>query len=208
MRIKKQNITTTLIIILLYSCTPTVKSPKELQQYILEPSHGLLQQKEINGTTIKLTYKPGMLFANQEINVYDTFNKKQIDDIMGRYNKQLYFILSLSRGNKEILSTYNNQQWFGQMVNQFAFGMGEDVSLVTDRGDTLQLLDFHHPRMYGMAPSTDILMAFEKPDMKKSKELKFEMKDIGLQTGDVKFKIKTKDIRKVPKLKIDVTAPR
>lgn len=195
-------IITSLLLVIQSSCSRKVKTVKDLQEYIQNPKHGLMQEKDVNGINIKLTYKPGILFASQEINIYDTLNRNEKEEIIERYNNHLYFILSLSQGNKEILSKYNNQQWFSQMVNQLAFGMGDKASLVTGMGDTLHLLDFHYPRMYGMAPSTDIMMAFEKPDLHKTKELKFKMKDIGLGTGDVKFKIKTKDIRKTPKLKI------
>ena len=89
------------------------------------------------------------------------------------------------------------------MVNQLAFGMGQKVNIFSQEKDTLTLLDFVYPRMYGMSRSTDILFVYPrtKQDLKHD-YLNFTIEDLGLYTGEVKFKIPTKIIKNEPKLKL------
>ena len=47
------------------------------------------------------------------------------------------------------------------MVNQLAFGMREKVHVYTQKKDTLEMLDYNYPRMYGMSPTTDILLIYK-----------------------------------------------
>lgn len=191
-----------LLILLLFafSCTQNF-TREEMFEYIKNPKHGLLQEKTINNITISLTYRPSDLLAWQEIQAEDTLTKDRIKEIRNRYNQQYYFLLSISAGGKEILSSAADRQWFSGMVNQLAFGMNEKVNLVSGK-DTLRLLDYNYPRMYGMSPSTDILFAFEKKKTS-GEEIIFMLKDIGLMTGDTKFKFKTKKLNSTPKLKFD-----
>ena len=132
----------------------------------------------------------------------DTISKVQEKEIIDRYNLQLYFILSISKDDKEILSNAADIQKFSQLVHQFAFGMGEKVIMTNMMKDTIPLLDAHYPRMYGMAPSTDILLIFKYENIEKAKILKIKIKDFGLQTGDMTFKFETKKITMIKKSKI------
>ena len=67
----------------------------------------------------------------------------RIKELRNNYNKYLYFNLSMSQNNQELLSTApKNRNEFGAMVNQLAFGMGDKVHLFTQSKDTLELADF------------------------------------------------------------------
>jgi hypothetical protein len=109
----------------------------------------------------------------------------------------------MSRNGKELLSTTpKNRQEFGAMVNQLAFGMGEKVHLFTQNKDTLELLDYNYPRMYGMSQSTTMLFVYPRDEKQLSEEtLNFTIQDLGTYTGEVKFKIETDKIRNEPRLK-------
>ncbi|HEX2395377.1 MAG TPA: hypothetical protein VHI78_08525 [Bacteroidales bacterium] len=164
----------------------------------------MIQEKVINGTYIKLTYKPSDLIAVQELKVIDTLSKEKIQEIQKRYKQQYYFLLSISLQGKEILHSAADREWFSSMVNTLSFGMNEYVSLVNEQQDTLKLLTYNYPRMYGMSASTDILFVFERRNLNSNDILTFKIEDFGLYTGDLKFRIRVKDVNKVPHLR-DIT---
>lgn len=160
-----------------------------------------MQEKDVNGIHIKLTYRPTEMLVYQELNGRDSVSKQDIKEARERYGKQHYFVLSISQGGKEILSNAADRQRFSMLVNQFAFGMGQCVTLTTAERDTLPLLDFNYPRYFGMAPSTDILFAFEK-EKKGTEYLDFSLNEFGLKTGNTRFRILIKKIKNIHDEKI------
>lgn len=188
--------------LLLTSCAnKTFNNEQELWTYLKNPDNGYLQQKNINGYDFSLLYKPTDLLVAQELG--ENTSKERITALREKYQKQLYFTLSMSRNGKELLSTTpKNRQEFGAMVNQLAFGMGEKVHLFTQNKDTLELLDYNYPRMYGMSQSTTMLFVYPRDEKQLSEEtLNFTIQDLGTYTGEVKFKIETDKIRNEPRLK-------
>ncbi|MGY0408628.1 MAG: hypothetical protein ACWIPJ_09805 [Polaribacter sp.] len=188
---------------LLYGCTTEYFDTKEdLWTYLKDKDNGYLQQKNINGYDFSLLYKPTDLLVEQELG--EDKSKEKIIALREKYQKYMYFTLSMSRNGKELLSTTpKNRQEFGAMVNQLAFGMREKVNLFTQKKDTLELLDYNYPRMYGMSQSTSILFVYPR-DKKYLKEetLNFTIQDLGTYTGEVKFKIATEKINNEPELKL------
>jgi hypothetical protein len=188
--------------LLLTSCAnKTFNNEQELWTYLKNPDNGYLQQKNINGYDFSLLYKPTDLLVAQELG--EDTSKEKKTALREKYQKQLYFTLSMSRNGKELLSTTpKNRQEFGAMVNQLAFGMGEKVHLFTQNKDTLELLDYNYPRMYGMSQSTTMLFVYPRDEKQLREEtLNFTIQDLGTYTGEVKFKIETDKIRNEPRLK-------
>ncbi|HHC81216.1 MAG TPA: hypothetical protein ENK46_15145 [Flavobacteriia bacterium] len=187
--------------ILITGCTnKTFNTEQELWNYIKNEENGYIQHKNINGYDFTLLYKPTDLLVKQELS--DLKDAKKISALRKKYNQYMYFNLSMSKNNKELLSTApHSRNEFGAMVNQLAFGMGNKVHLYTQKKDTLPLLDFVYPRMYGMSQSTDILFVYPR-DKKylKNEYLNFTIEDLGIYTGVVKFKVSTKKIEHEPTL--------
>jgi hypothetical protein len=197
-----KKITILLLFIVFYSCSSkTFDKKQDLWTYLKNPDNGYLQQKNINGYDFSLLYKPTDLLVAQELG--EDKSKEQRTALREKYQKQLYFTLSMSRNGKELLSTTpKNRQEFGAMVNQLAFGMGEKVHLFTQKKDTLELLDYNYPRMYGMSRSTTMLFVYPRDEKQlKEETLNFTIQDLGTYTGEVKFKIETDKIRNEPRLK-------
>jgi hypothetical protein len=197
-----KKITILLLFIVFYSCSSkTFDKKQDLWTYLKNPDNGYLQQKNINGYDFSLLYKPTDLLVAQELG--ENTSKERITALREKYQKQLYFTLSMSRNGKELLSTTpKNRQEFGAMVNQLAFGMGEKVHLFTQNKDTLELLDYNYPRMYGMSQSTTMLFVYPRDEKQLREEtLNFTIQDLGTYTGEVKFKIETYKIRNEPRLK-------
>ena len=188
---------------LLVSCAQkSFETQEALWTYLKDEDNGYLQQKNINGYDFSLLYKPTDLLVAQELGA--NRSQEKIAALREKYKKQLYFTLSMSRNGKELLSTTpKNRQEFGAMVNQLAFGMRDKVHLFTQKKDTIEMLDYNYPRMYGMSQATTILFVFPRMDKYLREEaLNFTIQDLGNYTGEVKFKIQIDKIKKEPRLKL------
>ena len=180
----------------------TFNTEDDLTMYLHEESNGYTQHKTINGVEYTLLYRPTDLLVNQELGDASA-SAEQISAYREKYKNYLYFNLSMSKNNKELLSVApKNQNEFGAMVNQLAFGMDQKVHLFTQSKDTLEMADFIYPRMYGMSRATTIMFVFPRETEPLNEDyLNFTIEDLGLYTGEVKFKIDTKKIKNEPKLK-------
>lgn len=189
------------IVCIFQSCSNnTFETEADMLSYLQDDANGYTIVKTVNGVNFRLMYKPTDLLVKQELG--DSISAVQVEKLRDKYSEYLYFSLSMSKNNQELLSTApKNRNEFGAMVNQLAFGMGDKVNLYTQEKDTLNMLDFVYPRMYGMSRSTTILFVYPRDKKALNSEvLNFTVEDLGLYTGEVKFKIATDKIIGEPKL--------
>ncbi len=188
--------------VLTISCTQkTFDTPKELMEYIKEPDHGYYYEKTVNGVDFSILYKPTDLMVNQELP--EERIAAVIDSVRNKYDKYLYFTLSMSKNDHELLSNVaGNKQKFGAMVNELAFGMEQKVHLYTPKKDTIEMADYIYPRMYGMSGSTTMLFVYPREEEAMKEEyLNITIEDLGFYTGEVKFKIPTKIFNNEPRVR-------
>jgi hypothetical protein len=185
----------------LNSCTKKFDTPKELSDYLQTEDNDYCYKKTVVGVNYVLQYRPTDLLVKQELS--DRYTDKQVAELRKKYSKYLYFNLSMSKNNQELLNgVARNKAKFGQMVNDLAFGMDQKVHLYTAKKDTLAMTDFIYPRMFGMSNSTSIMIVYPRDKKYMSENyLNFVIEDLGLDTGDIKFKINTKALRNEPQLK-------
>ena len=197
----KNNILILILTIIFMSCSSKSFDDKEkLWKYLRDSENGYLHTKNVNGYDFSIVYKPTDLMVTQELG--QEYTKEDVEKFRKKYKNYIYFTLSMSRDNKELLSsTPKNRQEFGAMVNNLAFGMGEKVHVYTTKKDTLELLDYVYPRMYGMSKSTDMLFVYPRDEKYlQDKYLNITVGDLGTYTGEVKFKILTQKIKNEPKI--------
>jgi hypothetical protein len=160
-----------------------------MNTYIQDEENGYTKSKKVNGIDITLTFKPSNLVAWQEFsnNKYSETKKDSLKKVYGKY---LYFVLSLSKNNNEIFSTFpKSRQELNTIQNTLTFEMNKKVSLTNSLKDTIPLIDFNSPRTYGMAKATNVLLIFKKNELiEYSDEFYFNLSDIGIGIGNVKFK--------------------
>ncbi|WP_430411714.1 hypothetical protein [Kordia sp.] len=186
---------------LLLSCSKKeFNTEAELLAHIQNESNEFLQQKAINGVEFLLLYRPTDLLVSQEL--VNNYEAEEIQELRNQYGKYLYFNLSMSYKNKELLSVVpKNRNEFGQMVNELAFGMNQKVYLFTKTKDTIEMVDFIYPRMYGMSNATTIMLVYPRnKEQLKEEFLNLTIKDLGTHTGEVKFKIPTGIINNQPRI--------
>jgi hypothetical protein len=176
------------------SCKKSFDTKEDFLEYIEDEDNGYSETKFINGIKINLTYKPTQLMVLQE---NSKGSDKINDSLKTKYENSIYFILSYSKDNKEILSTINDsRERFNNVQNELTFKMHENVSLTTESRDTIPLVDYNFPRTYGMSRSTNLLFVFKRDKLIDSgSNVFFNLKDIGMNIGDLKFKFKTKIIK-------------
>jgi glucose dehydrogenase len=191
-----------LCLIMIFSCSKKAfETQKELLDYVQNEENGYFYKKTVVGVDYVLQYRPTDLLVQQELG--DKGNPAQVEKLRQKYNKYLYFNLSMSKNNQELLNgVARDKAKFGQMVNELAFGMEEKVHLYTPEKDTLAMADFIYPRMYGMSNATSILIVYPRDTKFMSQDyLNFVIEDLGLDTGDIKFKLNTKALKNEPQLK-------
>ncbi len=185
------------------SCSQkTFDNKEELMAYVVDPENGYTQQKTVNGVNFSLAYRPTDMLVQQELSEHA--EKSELDSLRKKYGEYMYFNLSLSKNNKEVLNgLVSNRNGFEVMVNQLAFGMGEKVHLISQTRDTISLADYIYPRLYGMSGSTNILFVYPRDKKIIGKEFFYlTIEDLGLETGEVGFKIPTKSVKNEPKLNL------
>ena len=191
-----------LCLIMIFSCSKKAfETQKELLDYIQNEENGYFYKKTIVGVDYVLQYRPTDLLVKQELG--DQVDAAQVDKLRQKYHKYLYFNLSMSKNNQELLnSVAQDKAKFGQMVNDLAFGMEEKVHMYTPEKDTLTMADFIYPRMYGMSNSTAIMIVYPRDTKYMNQDyLNFGIEDLGLDTDDIKFKLNTKALKNEPQLK-------
>ncbi len=189
-------------IFLLTSCT-TVKefdSKEELLTFLTDKENGYSQTKSVNGVDFSMMYRPTDLMVSQELS--STYDQQELTRLRDRYNKNLYFTITLSKNNQEVLNSLaRNRRSFGAMVQQLSFDMGEKVHLFNSKKDTIPLADYNYPRMYGMSNSTSLLFVFPRDErLLNDTTINLTIEDLGLATGEVKFKIPVDKLQHQPEI--------
>jgi hypothetical protein len=187
----------------LTSCdSKSFDSKEALWAYIRNGENGYHFTKAINGVEYSLTYKPTDLLVHQELD--NVYSNEDVSRLREKYGQYLYFNLSMSANGQELLNQkVGNRNEFGAMVNQLAFGMGDKVNLISQSNDTLQLMDYAYPRMYGMDGRTNILLVYEKnTDALKKDYLRLTLEDMGFGTGEIAIKLPTEKLRNQPYLEL------
>ncbi len=191
-----------LLIILGYciiSCSPSALTETELKQYILEPSNNLMQEETINDVNVRVTYRPTDLLVSQELtNATDTAH---ISSLRAKYNKYYYFVLSLSKNQREaIQASTMPQAQFSELLQTISFRMGAYVNMTTNARDTIPLADYVYNRTFGMGSSNDLLLVFNKEQAKSANWLQINLAEFGLGVGRQALRFNRKELDEVPEI--------
>lgn len=174
---------------------------EEMLIYLKNPDNGYYQYKNINGITLSIMYRPTDLLVSQEIE--ESINSTLIDSLKIKWRKYLYFNLSFSIKGKDITTVIpRNKNEYSELIGRLGFDMDRNVFLLTSRKDTISVLSYQYPRMFGLSNATTMIFAFPRTDkIKSSKTVDFIIKDFGLNTGEIKFQFSTFKLNEEPRIK-------
>jgi hypothetical protein len=168
---------------------------------IIDAPTSLSKTKDIGGSKIKVSFRPVDDILAQEQRTRKNMSDSLKLTLKSQYNKYLYFVISMSRDNNEILSTARSEEERQQEMSDLVFHMDQYITARTSEGDTLPIADYVYPRTYGASRSTDLMIAFYKPS-KKTNDVTITVQDIGIGAGINKFSFSTADIDKVQELNL------
>jgi hypothetical protein len=184
------------------ACAKREMQPEDLRQYTLDPDHGLFQSKKVGDFKLNVLARPTDDLVYQEANTLN-IKKETLDSLREKYNKQYYFILSLSYKGNDPLAVLSGST-FSEALQILSFNMNEYVNLTTQERDTIPVGDFLFNRTFGVSKSSDVLFVFHKSKIQDSKWVDFNLTDFGLGTGNQRFRFKTNDLENTPLIKFNV----
>jgi hypothetical protein len=187
-----------LILLLLISCKNSFGSKEDMNAFISDTDNGLLEKKDVNGVYYSLRYRPTDLLVEQELG--NSKDKKKVQILRKKYRRFIYFNLSISKNSQELLNDVEKEK-FAETVNDLVFRMDQKVHLITPEKDTIPMMDFIYPRMYGSTDATTIMFVYPRENkIMEHNYLTLVIDDLGFYTGEVKFKINPKVLQNEPTL--------
>ncbi|GAA0189796.1 hypothetical protein GCM10009122_50560 [Fulvivirga kasyanovii] len=184
------------------ACKPEYLSEEELKSYVLDEDNNLSKSSSYKGFDIQVTYRPNDLIILQETGGETAVDTAELKRLESKYSDYYYFILSISRDDKEALyQSGGGQGQFSELVQVLSFRMGQYVNLTTSERDTIPVGDYVYPRTYGMGGATTLMFAFSREKVKADEWLQFNLKEFGMGLGSQTFRFRREDLENVPQIK-------
>lgn len=188
------------VLLLLGSCTQTPMTADELSAYVMDEDNGMTKVVKAGDTHVEVMYRPTDLWVHQELGEQSP-DEVRVKEIRSRYELYYYFVLSLSRNEKEALHQLSGgMPQYSELVNTLSFRMHDYVNMTTSAQDTIPVGDFILNRTFGMSQSTDVLFVFSRQEVKESEWVQFNLNEFGLGVGNQRFRFRVKDLEGAPKI--------
>lgn len=180
-------------------CAPQNLSREELEVYLVDQSNGALLTEQVKDVKVLVAYRPTDILVSQAMdNEFE--NTLLRDSLRLRYSSYYYFIVCLSRNNREALHQVGSMEEYSELVQTMSFRMPQYVTLTTSNRDTIPTGDFMLNRSYGLSASTDLLFVFDKQKVKDAEWVQFNLNEFGLGVGNLRFRFFTKDLSEIPEI--------
>jgi hypothetical protein len=186
----------------LLSCKrkPDQVSKEELNEYVRDKGNGLRKGTTKNGIELTASYRPRDLLIIQE---WEHVNKKDsstLQQLKQKYTGQDYFVLELSKDNKEVIRQLEEFAQYSDMVHVLSFEMSRFVNITTAK-DTVELMDYVFEQNYGLGAANRLMFVFPSEKLKTADSYDLNINEFGLNTGNVQFHFRRKDIEHIPAIK-------
>ncbi|MDB5089164.1 MAG: hypothetical protein JWR09_3158 [Mucilaginibacter sp.] len=171
----------------------TIKSRAALMDYIKDPANGVQKTDSVRELEVVLTYRPWQLtaFTGEDFNVK---NRKAMPAVA---ENELSFVLSLSANHKEVLRQLQFSQ-YSELVQVLAFRMKEFIEAIPDNGNPVEPIECLFQQTYGLSTANNLLVVFDRRRLINATSLRLRVKDFGLNTGEMNFKMNISDIKNIP----------
>ena len=186
------------LLLTLASCTQEKLSQAELIQHI-NSDPKLSKSKKHQDFDITVTFRPTDLLVAQEINNDHPVDTSRLNALRKKYQGHYYFILSLSKNEKEAIYQIP-QAHFSGIVQTLSFGMSPYINLTSSGQDTVAVADYIFSRTYGMGTATTLMFVFSREKVKEDEWVQFNLKEFGMSLGNHSFRFNIADLEGVPSL--------
>ena len=191
-----------LLSVLMFSCgKPRYLPENELIEFARNERNGLVRSVQMGDIEMEVTYRPTDLLVAQELKSYQQPTNDQISVVREKYKNHYYFVLSLSKGGRELLSPANQGvPGFSDLLQTISFRLGEKVFLTTQSQDTIAAADYVYNRTFGMGQSTDILFVFDNAEAVGQEYIHLNFDEFGIGIGKQSFRFFIRDLEGCPKI--------
>jgi len=188
-----------LTVIGLMSCNKKkITNREEWVASINKPENGVNKTERVGAIKAALSFRPWQLMMPKG---YKGENKTQNGDPY-KLKDKLFFVLSLSANNKELLRQLPFAQ-YSEMVQVLAFRMNDYVQAYPDDREPVQPLECIFQQTYGMGVANNLVIVFNKKKLLDADKIKIKIKEFGLNTGDLDFDLKTDDIKQIDNVSLN-----
>ncbi len=188
-----------MLVFITVSCTPAYLTEDELKKYLVDSNNGLSKEVLIDDYNVRITLRPTDLLIAQELG--STNDTTQVSRLRQKYGSHYYFVLSLSKNDREAIQAGTMpQSQFSELLQTISFRMGMYVNMTTPRRDTIPLTDFIYNRTFGMGSSNDILLVFNKDKVREQEWVQINLAEFGLGLGRQSLKFFRKDLDEIPEI--------
>lgn len=178
---------------------PKVLGPKDYVKWVVNPKNDLVEIKEYDKLTYRLSYLPQELIALRKC------NKLSVDSCYYDYLKDLqginHFKLEIISLDKQdpLRMNLSSKDEFYQRMEYFNSWLSNDIDCISGT-DTLAFSFLHTERHYGISDKLTILMAFDENDSREGLTMIYDDKVFG--AGRMKFHFSEQEINSIPQVKI------
>lgn len=187
--------------VVLCYCKPKSIQADQLSSYVEEKENGLAKEIIVAETSLKLTFKPAVQLALQELKGNSACDSL-LPEFTKKYTGYKHFVMTYSADGKDpVYKGSHSQQTFSERLQKLAFHVGDYVYAVSGT-DTIPLADSYFLNQYGMGGAAQVLLVFSAQKSKES-DIKVCVKDMGFGLGFQYFDFKEKDLDNIPELHCD-----
>ncbi len=184
---------------LMHACTERSQySETDLIKY-LSSNERFFKTSTSGDITLRVTYRPTDLMVAQELRGIAHPTEQAITHARQKYDHHYYFIMSLSRSGKELLTpSATGMAQFSELLQTISFRMHEVVNMTTFGGDTIPVADYVYNRTFGLGSSTDLLFVFERTAAQDQEWVQLNINEFGLGIGRQFLRFRVTDLENAP----------
>jgi hypothetical protein len=159
--------------------------------------------QHIGNKAFEIKFLPAKLLAMREAGKDAT--AEMIKSAEEHYSGLAYFSLRIKgeKVNGELLKQdMNDAGEYQQRVVYCSFGIQKDISLVTDKGDSIACAICQFERSFDVAPVVDFMLAFDLETVSKAKNMTVILNDNLFHNGLLKFSFTKEELECTPILKL------
>lgn len=158
--------------------------------------------QQIGDKVFEVKFLPAPLLAIREAGTDAT--AEMLAAAEEHYTDLVYFKLEIRGENAKgelLKQDLKNAAEYQQRVMYCSFRIQNDISLVTDKGDSIACAICQFERAFDVAPVTDFTIAFDRKAIGNAKSLTIILNDNLFHNGLVKFSFTEEELKCTPKIK-------
>lgn len=181
-------------IILFIACNKTF-NPDELKFFVLDQDNGFLKTELVANTEYSVLYSHPQYEALKRIRDDQNVSEELVTNLIQESSEQLIFYIRLRDvDNKNLLKKdIEDNKFYDERLMYLLGDIKDDFSLLNGT-DTISCSIHHFERGYGINPSLNITLAFNKPS--KMNDFTFIYNDRLFGAGKLKFHYFSEEINK------------